>query len=147
MKNLPLSFVPHFPLLLFPEAVVQTCSLRKGVLRNFTKFTGKHLYQSLIFNKVAGLRLKKETLAQVFSCKFCETSKNTFSYRTPLKKIFLKNSQHSQENTRVEATLLKRESHTIVFQWILQNLKNNCFEKHLRMAASVDTFTMFWFYV
>ena len=29
----------------------------KGVLRNFTKFTGKHLCQSLYFNKVAGLRL------------------------------------------------------------------------------------------
>ena len=27
----------------------------KGVLRNFTKFTGKHLCQSLFFNKVAGL--------------------------------------------------------------------------------------------
>ena len=26
---------------------------------------------------------KNETLAQVFSCKFSESSKNTFSYRTP----------------------------------------------------------------
>ena len=26
---------------------------------------------------------KKETLAQVFSCEFFETCKNTFSYRTP----------------------------------------------------------------
>ena len=31
------------------------CSGRKGVLRNFAKFTGKHLPQSLFFNKVAGL--------------------------------------------------------------------------------------------
>ena len=31
------------------------CSLRKGVLRNFRKFTGKHLCQSLYFHKVAGL--------------------------------------------------------------------------------------------
>ena len=30
--------------------------MKKGVLRNFTKFTGKHLCQSLIFDKVAGLR-------------------------------------------------------------------------------------------
>ena len=28
--------------------------------------------------------IKKETLAQVFSCEFCEISKNTFLYRTPL---------------------------------------------------------------
>ena len=33
------------------EAVDQRCS-EKGVLRNFTKFTGKHLCQSLL-NKVA----------------------------------------------------------------------------------------------
>ena len=43
---------------------------------------------SFFFNKVAGLRpwnfIKKETLAQVFSCEFCEVSKNTFFYRTPL---------------------------------------------------------------
>ena len=58
------------------------CSVRKGVLRNFAKFTGKHLCQSLFFNKVAALRLAtlliKETLAQVFSCEFCEISNNTF---------------------------------------------------------------------
>ena len=29
-----------------------------------------------------------ETLAQVFSCEFCEISKNTFFYRTPLDNCF-----------------------------------------------------------
>ena len=29
---------------------------KKGVLRNFAKFAGRHLCQSLFFNKVAGLR-------------------------------------------------------------------------------------------
>ena len=61
---------------------------KKGVLRNFEKFIGKHLYQSLFFNKVAGLRsatlLKKETLVQVFSCEFCEIAKNTFLHRATL---------------------------------------------------------------
>ena len=52
----------------------------KDVLRNFIEVTGKHLCQSLFFNKAAGLR--PQTLAQVFSCEFCEISKNTFSYRT-----------------------------------------------------------------
>ena len=59
---------------------------RKGVLRNFAKFTGKHLCQSFFFNKVSGLRpatlLKKENLAQVFSCEFCKISKNTYFNRT-----------------------------------------------------------------
>ena len=56
------------------------CSVRKGVLRNFAKFTGKYLYQSFFFNTIAGfLQLyKKEALGQVFSCEFCEISKNTF---------------------------------------------------------------------
>ena len=30
-----------------PEAVVQMCYVKKGVLRNFVRFTGKHLCQSL----------------------------------------------------------------------------------------------------
>ena len=61
------------------------CSVRKGVLRNFAKFTGKHLYLSLFFKKVAGACnfVKKETLVQVFSCEFCEISKKSFSNRTP----------------------------------------------------------------
>ena len=63
---------------------------KKGVLRNFAKFTGKRLCQSLFYNKVAGLRpqacnfIIKEPLAQVFSYEFCAIFKNTFSYRTPL---------------------------------------------------------------
>ena len=60
------------------------CSVKKGVLRNLAKFTGKHLCQRLFFNKVAGLRpkvcnfIKKESLAKVLSCEFCEISKETF---------------------------------------------------------------------
>ena len=43
---------------------------RIGVFRNFAKFTGKHLCQSLFFNE--------ETQAKLFSCEFCEISKNAF---------------------------------------------------------------------
>ena len=43
---------------------------KKGVVRNFAKFTRKQLYQGLFL------------MAQVFSCEFCEISKNSFSYRT-----------------------------------------------------------------
>ena len=40
----------------------------------------------LFFNKVADMAcnfIKIETLAQVFSCEFCEIFKNAFSYRLP----------------------------------------------------------------
>ena len=61
----------------------QWCSVRKRVLRNFAKFTGKHLCQSLFFIKVADLRpatlFKKKTLAQVFSCEFCKVRRTPFS--------------------------------------------------------------------
>ena len=36
----------------------QTCSVIRVVVKNFTKCTGKHLCQSLFFNKVAGLGLQ-----------------------------------------------------------------------------------------
>ena len=38
------------------EVVTQRMSCEKGVLKNFAKFTEKHLCQNLFFNKVAGLR-------------------------------------------------------------------------------------------
>ena len=59
----------------------QRCSAKKSVLRNFTKFAGKHLCRSLFFNKVADLAcnvIEKETPAQVFSCEFCGISENNF---------------------------------------------------------------------
>ena len=48
--------------------------MKKGVLRNYTKITGKHLRQSpFLINFI-----KKETFAQAFSCEFFEISKNIF---------------------------------------------------------------------
>ena len=66
------------------EAVAQSCSVKKVFqkvfVKKFANFTGKQLCQSLFFNKVAATLLKqKKTLAQVFSCEFCEISMNTFS--------------------------------------------------------------------
>ena len=42
----------------------------------FPKFLGKRLCQCLFLNDVSN----KLALAQVFSCKFCKTFKNTFFY-------------------------------------------------------------------
>ena len=59
------------------------CCIRKGVLKNFAKFKEKHLCQGVF--QVAGLGLiKKDKMAQVFSCEFCEMFKGTFSYRAPV---------------------------------------------------------------
>ena len=77
----------------------------KDVPRNFAKFTGKHLCQSLFFNKVAVLRpvtlLKKETLVQGFSYEICEFSKNTFStehHQTTASDVLTCNSEANSES-------------------------------------------------
>ena len=55
---------------------------KKGVLKNFTKFIGKHLCWSLFFNKVAGLSpetlLKKRLQHRCFFVNFVKFFKNTF---------------------------------------------------------------------
>ena len=55
------------------EAVDQRCSVKKV----FLEISQNSQENTCVF-------FNKETLAQVFSCEFCEISKNTFSYRTPL---------------------------------------------------------------
>ena len=80
---------------------------KKGVQRNFAKFTGKHLCPSLCFNKsqVWGCNsIKKENLAYVLSCQFWEISKNTFYYGTPLVAasiflLFLSRPRHVDESS------------------------------------------------
>ena len=50
--------------------ITQFYSIFRNSLRNFTKFTGKHLCQRLFFST--------ESLVQLFSCKFYESSNNNF---------------------------------------------------------------------
>ena len=61
-------------------------SVRKGVLRNFARFTGKYLWQGLFFNKVVGIirprTFKRDTAAQVFSVNLAKF------LRTPPKDCF-----------------------------------------------------------
>ena len=61
---------------------------KKGVLKNFAKFTEKQLCQSPFFNKVAGLRpgtlLKKRLWYRCFFGEFCEIFKSPYFYRTPM---------------------------------------------------------------
>ena len=48
---------PSFCIYISFRSSHQRCSIKKGVLEIFAKFTGKHLCQSLFFNKLAALRL------------------------------------------------------------------------------------------
>ena len=64
----------------------QRCSMKKGVLKNFTKFTGKHLCQSLFYNKFAGLSpatlIKKRLWHRCFPVSFVKLLITTFLQNT-----------------------------------------------------------------
>ena len=80
------------------EAAVQRCSVKKVFLEIsqnsqentcakisfLIKLQALGLRPTTLLKKRACNFIKKETLAQVFSCKFCEIYKNTFLHRTPL---------------------------------------------------------------
>ena len=69
------------------------CSVRKGILKIFTKFTGKRLCQSLFSNEIAGLRsaiiLKKRLWHRCFPANFLKLLRTPF-YSIPLGDCFCK---------------------------------------------------------
>ena len=71
---------------ILPEAATRGVLWKKGVLRNFTKFTGKHLFHSLFFNKVVGLRsvtmLKKRLWYSCFPVNIAKFLRIPFLHNT-----------------------------------------------------------------
>ena len=70
----------------FFEILYRKCSLKKVVLRSFTKLTRKHMCQSLLFNEVAGLKpatlLKKRLCYRCFLVNFAKFLRTPFSQNT-----------------------------------------------------------------
>ena len=72
------------------EVVVLRCSVKKGVLRNFERFTGKHLCPSLFFNNVVTL-LKKRLRHRCLPVNFVKFLRTPFLLNSsPLKISFSK---------------------------------------------------------
>ena len=71
-----MSYLNHDTIKWNPRSSHRRCSVRKGVLRKFTKYTRKHLCLSLFFNKVAGLRpatlLKKRLRRRCFPMNYAK---------------------------------------------------------------------------
>ena len=68
------------------EAVVRRCSVKKVFLeisQNSQENTCARDFLLIKLQAKACNFIKKESLAQVFSCEFYKISRNTFSYRTP----------------------------------------------------------------
>ena len=64
------------------ETVTQWCSVKK-VFLEILQNSQENTCARVSFLSSACNFIKQEILAQVFSCEFCEISKNTFSYRKP----------------------------------------------------------------
>ena len=60
------------------------CSVKRGVLRNFMKFTGKYLCLRFFFNFI-----KKQSLAQMFSCDSCKISNKPLLQNTSRRMLLL----------------------------------------------------------
>ena len=70
---------------MWTEAVVWRCSVKKmflEILQNSQENTCAKVSFLIKLQAEAFNFIKKETLIQVFSCEFCEISKDSFSYKT-----------------------------------------------------------------
>ena len=82
--------------------------MKKGVLRNFTKFAGKYLCQSLFFKKIAGLTpatlLKKRLWHRCFLVNFAKILRAPFSQNTCERQLL----HHQKSNAQVALRVAKR---------------------------------------
>ena len=91
--------------------------MRKGVLRNFTKFTGKHLCQSLFFNKAEAYNFIK---TKVFSCEFA--------------KFLRTHSENVNPGILVNARMTKILRMLVMSTASLVLVKNNDFELYIKQT-------------
>ena len=97
----------------------QRCSVRKGVLRNFPKFTRKHLCQVLFYNKAAGPKpatlLKKRLWHRYFPMNIAKFPRTPFN-RTPLNNCFSTIQHFLAENP--SKVLNGQQKHKgVIFHW------------------------------
>ena len=107
----------------------ERCSTNKGFLRKIAKMTGKHLCQSLLFNKVEGLRsatlLKRDSGTVVFVWSNIEisnidirmTSRSSHERCSQIK-VFSEKSQKWQENICARVSfLIKLKASGLQLYW------------------------------
>ena len=139
-----------------------------NVLRKLAKVTAKHLNQDLYFHIVAISRpadwLKRTPIA-ILSRKVCNSFRNSFFYRAPVKaatwgvlwkKLLFTVSHYSQETPVLESLLnkatnmkschfiKKRLQHRYFTKKNSKFLVSTYFQKHLRETASTPVNDCFW---
>ena len=110
-------------ILLIDRSSCQEVFCKKGILRNFAKFTGKHLCQSFLFNSVASLRpatlLKKRLWHRCFPQNFSKFLGTPF-LTEHLRWLFLDRLQQMQETEAFITVKDNKEGfpHTLSFRLI-----------------------------
>ena len=101
------------------RSMPQRCSIKKRVFKNFAKFTGKHLCQSLFFNN-AGLRpatlLKIRLWHKCFPVKFAKFLRTTFIQNTSgrfLPKLTINNKAETQFLTHTKYGTVPPQNHQL----------------------------------
>ena len=101
---------------------------KKGILRNFAKLTGKHLCQSLFFNRVAGLQLYKKRLChRSFPVNFAE---------------FLRTPFLTEHLPRLLLPILICHFNDTNLKWVLTSLNNHSTET--RLVQPYGPYLGFW---
>ena len=113
----------------------ESCSIKKAVLKNLTKFTGKHLCQNLFSNKVAGLSsatlLKKRLWQRCFPLNFAKFLRKSFLQNTSrglllaFMKAFMKSLHYKECGLKILLTFL-------AFNWYKESIpefREYCIEK------------------
>ena len=97
----------------------QRCSARKGVLRNFSKFTGKQLCQVLFYNKFAGSEpatlVKMRLWRRCFPMNFAKLLRTPF-HRTPLNDCF-STIQHFLAENPSKVLNEQQQRKGVTFHW------------------------------
>ena len=101
--------------------VVRRCFIKKVFL--------KYLYQTQACNFI-----KKKNLAQVFSCEFCEISKNTF-FTEHLRWLLLHKSNTNPQYYQLTISLIHRTNNSLTMT-VLRKLENeSCFYDKLNFLT------------
>ena len=115
-------------------------SVEKGVLKNFT---GRHFCWSPFLIKLQAPS-KKETLAQEFSCEFCEISKNTFFTNTS-GRLLLENTAKCFKFLYYNHLLLCRANAAWGLQWRYREKRND--QEHHEKVSFFIQLNFEWFFL
>ena len=114
------------------------CSAERGVLTNFSKSTGKHLFQSPFLNKIAGLRsaflLKKRLWPRCFPVNFAKFLRTPFAQNTSGRLLLWTTSSETSNTKYLE--LIKRRSKVLEKKCHVKVLQILATEKHFSKIIS-----------